>query len=141
MSMEHHKEILKYFCRLCGNIVPERALKNKNKYRTLGWKSATSKDVHYVLLNHYKQDTKQDKYHIHPPKVCIACKFHVASFSKYKTTSEKSVFKFEEHSGESCILCESFEDATNLSKERPPKRKSSLPGQDSDDENQRKLTF
>ena len=52
MTSVSHKDILKYVCRICGEIAHFQALvDNDEEYHKLGWKLKTNEEVSYVLQN------------------------------------------------------------------------------------------
>ena len=114
MTSKSYKEILQYFCRICGEITPGDTLTNKEKLKELGWKSKTSEDVEYVFRKQYKTLAENDNELVHPNKICGKCKGCVSSAFEKDMVIPLEVSTFQEHSDSNCSLCDAYQQSQKI---------------------------
>ena len=116
--MDNHKDILKYFCRLCGTINNKRFF-NEANFKKRGWKNKTSDMCKEVFQLLYNVDINLDDDNIHPHQICSACKKYVTKVYNDVTSISmvdeklKNIFQFKEHDND-CFLCTTYYNETKV---------------------------
>ena len=114
--MDHHKSILRYFCRLCGSICATRWIRSETD--PSGWKSKALEDVKYMLSRLHSVNVNDDDDSIHPPKICSACKKYFAKILEKCETEYRNINTFNPHT-DNCLLCRQYDEAISKSSNIP----------------------